>query len=135
MLKASKSMTYATRRLKAGDLFTPRNRSDARVLVALGRAERVVDGEAVGHMARPHSKAHSHRPAPTPAPTPAPAPTPTPTPAPAPAPTPAPTPAPATAPAGGHDDVADLRKQYEAKFHKKPFNGWDAATLREKLAA
>lgn len=32
------------------------------------------------------------------------------------------------------DDVAPLRQEYQAKFGKKPFNGWDAATLRAKIA-
>ncbi|MBO9589073.1 hypothetical protein [Devosia sp.] len=36
-LIAAKSMTYATRRLSAGDLFTASNR-DARILTALKRA-------------------------------------------------------------------------------------------------
>ena len=39
-LIAAKSMTYATRRLSAGDLFTAAPR-DARVLVALKRARQV----------------------------------------------------------------------------------------------
>jgi hypothetical protein len=30
--------------------------------------------------------------------------------------------------------VPALRQEYQAKFGKKPFNGWDAATLREKIA-
>lgn len=37
---ATKSMTYATRRLSAGDPFTARSRADAGVLVALGKARR-----------------------------------------------------------------------------------------------
>lgn len=28
-----------------------------------------------------------------------------------------------------------LRAEYQEKFGKRPFNGWDAATLREKIAA
>jgi hypothetical protein len=32
-------------------------------------------------------------------------------------------------------DLAPLRAEYEAVVGKKPFNGWDAATLREKIAA
>ncbi|RVJ03361.1 hypothetical protein [Sinorhizobium medicae] len=30
--------------------------------------------------------------------------------------------------------LADLRKQYQQKFGKRPFNGWDAKNLSEKLA-
>ena len=32
-------------------------------------------------------------------------------------------------------DVAALRAAYVEKFGKKPWNGWDEATLREKMAA
>lgn len=40
------------------------------------------------------------------------------------------------APAAAHvDERPALRAEYEAKFGKKPFMGWDAAALREKLAA
>ena len=31
------------------------------------------------------------------------------------------------------DDVKALREQYEIKFGKRPFNGWGADKLREKL--
>lgn len=33
------------------------------------------------------------------------------------------------------DERPALRATYEAKFGKKPFPGWGAATLREKIAA
>lgn len=33
------------------------------------------------------------------------------------------------------DDIAALRAEYQTKLGKRPFNGWDAATLREKIAA
>ncbi|QAZ46136.1 hypothetical protein [Mesorhizobium sp. Pch-S] len=40
------------------------------------------------------------------------------------------------APAGGQVDLlADLRAEYALIVGKKPFHGWDAATLREKIAA
>ena len=32
-------------------------------------------------------------------------------------------------------DLAAARADYEAKLGKKPFMGWDAKTLREKIAA
>jgi len=32
------------------------------------------------------------------------------------------------------DDLPELRKAYESKRGKKAFNGWDAATLRAKIA-
>jgi hypothetical protein len=33
------------------------------------------------------------------------------------------------------DDIAALRSAYMEKFDKRPFNGWSAEILREKLAA
>lgn len=32
------------------------------------------------------------------------------------------------------DDIKAMREEYQAAFGKKPFNGWDAATLRAKIA-
>lgn len=31
--------------------------------------------------------------------------------------------------------LSDLRQQYQAKFGKRPFNGWDAEALQAKIAA
>lgn len=33
------------------------------------------------------------------------------------------------------DEMPVLRAQYREKLGKNPFNGWDAATLREKIAS
>lgn len=33
------------------------------------------------------------------------------------------------------DELTALREQYQAAFDKKPYHGWDADTLRAKLAA
>lgn len=33
------------------------------------------------------------------------------------------------------EDLAALREEYTAVVGKRPFNGWDAATLRGKIAA
>lgn len=33
------------------------------------------------------------------------------------------------------DDLSDLRAQYQEIFSKRPFPGWDAAMLREKIDA
>ena len=33
------------------------------------------------------------------------------------------------------DDVAALRSEYQEKLGKRPYHGWDAETLREKIAA
>ncbi len=35
--------------------------------------------------------------------------------------------------AEGKEELAGLRAEYKRRFDKRPFNGWDAATLREKL--
>lgn len=32
------------------------------------------------------------------------------------------------------DDMAELRAEYEKVFGKRPYMGWDARTLREKIA-
>jgi len=36
--------------------------------------------------------------------------------------------------APAQDDIAALRAEYQAKFGKRPFNGWSAAQLKEKIA-
>lgn len=36
--------------------------------------------------------------------------------------------------AGPVEDLAELRETYERILGKRPFNGWDAATLRDKIA-
>lgn len=37
--------------------------------------------------------------------------------------------------AGNLEAINHLRAEYKDRFGKKPFGAWDAATLREKLAA
>lgn len=60
-LIASGSMTYATRRLSAGDLFTASPR-DARLLLALKRAKEAPDEiSVVPPKAQPKAKAKSQR--------------------------------------------------------------------------
>jgi hypothetical protein len=41
----------------------------------------------------------------------------------------------AEAPKPAGEDLTALRAEYREKLGKNPFNGWDAATLREKIAA
>jgi hypothetical protein len=36
---------------------------------------------------------------------------------------------------GGLSEINDLRAAYKAKVGKRPYNGWDEATLREKMGA
>lgn len=74
---ATRDLTYATRRLKAGDAFEAVSSNDARVLRAIKKADH----------------------APDPA-----------------------------------DDISHLRSVYQEKFGKRAFNGWDADTLKEKIA-
>lgn len=76
-LIATGPLTYATRRLKAGDVFIPVSDRDANVLIALMKA-------------KPAEQDRS-------------------------------------------DDIANLRLQYQTKFGKRPFMGWDADKLREKI--
>ena len=33
------------------------------------------------------------------------------------------------------NELADLRAEYQRRVGKRPFNGWNATTLREKIAA
>lgn len=33
------------------------------------------------------------------------------------------------------ENIADLRDEYQRAFGKRPFHGWDAATLRAKIEA
>lgn len=40
-----------------------------------------------------------------------------------------------TEPVQSADERPALRAAYKIKFGKNPFGGWDAATLREKIAA
>lgn len=80
---AKRPMTYATRRLQAGDAFSASN-ANGRVLAAIGKAE-IVSG-------------------------------------------------PAEAGTGDAGNLSDLRAQYQQKFDKKAYHGWDAATLTQKLA-
>lgn len=124
-LKALRPFTYATRRLQAGDLFDTRGALDARLLIAIKKAEAVREP---GRIAPPPAKllAQIDQPAAT-----------------APAP-----PEPLAQldhdgdgnPGGSHspppsEDLTALRAEYFEKIGKRPFNGWDADTLRERISA
>jgi len=113
-LTAKKSFRYGTRMLTAGDPVTMSG-PQARLHGHLGNV-----GEGPTRAQARARKRAAPAPAPA-APSPAPA-------APAPA---VSTPPAETAPA---TDLPTLRAAYEKKFGKKPFNGWPAATLIEKLA-
>jgi hypothetical protein len=114
---ATKKLKYGTRRLTAGDPFEARHDRDARLLIGIGKA-RYATRDMVA--------------ADTPAQT---------------------TPADGLKIVGNRgpdlvdlpsgskvepaetDDRPALRAEYEVKFGKKPFPGWSADVLREKLAA
>lgn len=85
---ATKDMTYATRRLQAGDEIQNVSGPNARLLTALGRARLVEPGETKEVKAEVQE-----------------------------------------------DAKASLRAEYQRVFGKRAFNGWDADTLREKIAA
>lgn len=122
LLIAKRTMRYATRRLLPGDTFEAKKR-DAELLTKVGRAEYApTERAAVQLPPMPDAlrdRAMAGKPvvgaaamahaAPTTSLEPE-----------------------VTAAAG---DMADLRAQYERVVGKKPFNGWDADTLREKMAA
>lgn len=123
---ARRDMRYGTRRLKAGDPFEA-TRADARILTAVKRADPYVRLTAEipsipaklkaavtvpplteGLVRKGGQNGESQiteRPDPPGAMTSAPG-----------------------------TDVAGLRAEYQAKFGKKPFHGWDAETLKAKIA-
>lgn len=140
-LRATQPMTYGTRRLQAGDRFAAPER-DARILLAIRKAERmrelgnvpppppaVVEKIAAAVAPRQESRAPEVA---------------------VPAEQPlnegnatvvatgnagsdgerAPMPAAVTPP-----DLMAARADYEQIFGKRPYHGWDAATLREKIGA
>lgn len=86
---ATKDMTYGTRRLRAADEFEANDRSQSRLLAALGRARLVEEGGT-----KKAVKAEVQA-----------------------------------------DAKAGLRAEYQRVYGKRAFNGWDADTLREKIAA
>jgi len=119
-LKAVKGLTYNTRRLLPGDVFDASPR-DARLLLAIRKAEAMREPVELP----PPPPAVAEKIAATFVP-------PTPPNDPNPPPIPPNDPNPPTPPP---DYLAALRAEYEAALGKRPFMGWDAATLREKIAA
>jgi hypothetical protein len=120
-------MTYATRRLQAGDVFEAKNSRDHKILLATRKVE-LASTRSIGRKTGP-------APAVDPAPTLA-----------APPVEPAAPSAPQTAgamttadmpgaSASTADDRAGLRAEYETVLGKAPFPGWSSEMLREKIAA
>jgi hypothetical protein len=110
-LKAVKAFTYSTRRLLPGEVFEASSR-DARLLLATRKVEAMRDPVELAPPPPALAKKIEAAVAPTPAVTVQP---------------------PIASPPA--EDITALRAEYEAALGKKPFNGWDAATLREKIAA
>lgn len=108
--KAVKQTKYRTRRLLPGDVFEIDDSRDGRLWskILLGRKHVVEHREAGRIAAPPPSLTAKIAPAPQSPPSPAPQ-------------------------APEVDDVAVLRAEYHQKFGRRPFMGWDAATLREKM--
>lgn len=106
--KAVKPTKYRTRRLLPGDVFEIDDSRDGRLWsrILLGRRHVVEHREAGSIAPPPQSLAAKIAPAPQSPPPPAPK----------------------------VDDVAALRAEYEKKFRRRPFMGWDADKLREKIA-
>lgn len=107
-LRARKALTYATRRLQPGDVFEARSRRDHKLLLATRKVEAVRDEVPV----QPPPPAVAAKIAAAVAPAPAPEP---------------------EAPAS--TDLAALRAEYEAVVGRRPFMGWGADELRNKMAA
>jgi hypothetical protein len=97
-MRATKPLTYRTRRLLPGDVFEVERNKDARVLRAIRKAEDHVEIE------------DSPMQAPVPPPV-------------------------VEAAVPPPEDLAAIRAEYEAAVGRKPFNGWNTETLREKIAA
>lgn len=120
MLRATKRLTYRTRRLLPGDVFEVTRPQDARILKAIRKAEDHVEIE------------DSPREAPA-APVVDPAPTP-----------PVPARDPLNHDGDGHkggsvaqprtEDLAAVRAEYEAVVGKRAYHGWTADDLRQKIA-
>lgn len=106
-LIALKSLTYNTRRLLAGDEFMARP-TDARLLIAIRKASDP-NVRVTGSVPPPPKELLKKVAATTP-------------------------------PASGDSGVPatelqELRTAYQTALGKKPFNGWDADTLRQKIEA
>jgi hypothetical protein len=108
---ATKDFSYSTRRLKAGDTFEARNEADARILRAIKKARPSrVPGDAPpppdALRDRLTQLDHDRVGAPG-----------------------------GSKSGGGGSEIAALRAEYKTLVGKAPFNGWNADTLREKIAA
>lgn len=107
-LVAVKPFSYMTRRLKAGDRFDARS-SEANILVKLGKAEAPrIPGNVPAPPAALRNRLSQldHDGNGKPG-----------------------------GATGATDHMRELRAEYQRVVGKRPFSGWDEATLREKMAA
>lgn len=114
-MTATKKLTYAGKRLAAEDDFDAKSKGDARLLAAIGKAKyrtTAVMSSPVqkeqGPLERSLPKQYGIRNAPPP---------------------------PADDLPQPGDILAPLREEYQRVLGKKPYHGWDAETLREKIDA
>lgn len=122
-LVATREFKYSTRRLLPGDEFEASNR-DGRLLVAIRKARPV---RTTGTLpAPPPAVAKKIEAATAPVVPPN---------DPNPPALPPNDPNPPTPPPAASDDVKVLREEYEAVLGRKPFPGWNAQTLRDRIAA
>lgn len=118
---ATKKLKYGTRRLTAGDPFEARHDRDARLLIAIGKARYATRTMvAVDEPVAPPPSFDSLQMVGERGPDLVDLPR-----------------GSSVKPAevSESDERPALRAEYEAKFGKKPFGGWSAEVLREKLAA
>lgn len=104
-LIATKPLRYATRHLVPGEHFMAKSDRDARILVAIGKAKRST-ARAPVKLPPPPDVVLTKVSATT-----------------------------AIRKEAIPDDRASLRAEYKNIFGKSPFMGWDADTLREKIAS
>jgi hypothetical protein len=115
----TRTMTYNTRRLKAGDELVGVSERDGNLLVRLGRAARVPDALAQSNFKVPPPPVVPPKPAVTETPAPA---------------APVVTETPDTDESPAESSIAVAREEYRRVFGKREFPGWDEAELRKRIA-
>lgn len=115
----TRTMTYNTRRLKAGDELVGVSERDGNLLVRLGRAARVPDALAQSNFKVPPPPVVPPKPAVTETPAPA---------------APVVIETPDTDESPGPSTLETVRAEYAAALGKRPFHGWDEAELRKRIA-
>ena len=107
----TRTMTYNTRRLKAGDELVGVSERDGNLLVRLGRAARVPDALAQSNFKVPPPPVVPPK-----------------------QPAPVVTETPDTDESPAESSIAAAREEYRRVFGKREFPGWDEAELRKRIA-